>query len=1313
MSDSASDEDLYQRESLDESSSPSKVWRSNSAPAIFENLTLPKYPDPDVANKAIGPYDGLVPANAAGSANLMPAANLIDFIVGPADPADVTRIDENGHIILVQRPTLDAQDHLTDDEEMNDEDFWRSESENDSNGMDTSDNDAPEEEMEMDVDSEKGSSSDIGSEERPSSDIGGEEGPSSDIGTEKGPLSDIGSDFSERNRDALGELPHSRRMFRDTGHNAATNPYGRVIAPLPQRKSLKTMQAPENAQAPGQQLPGLSILPDSQTTVQEMEELETGGKRSDGSTIAAPNPHSAPFFGPHARPVGDIHLDDIVFASPRPQSAPLLPRSPQPSDLAPPSSSFTFQRLNPVTPTPPSGSQPGGGIRFASKIFDAPVLQTSFSAEPLSDDDVVKLLRLRRGDQYRLIEKLKLDLQEVVAKSKEKIEGMKTDLDDMKKGINEAAGMDNAAKMMLQMGKMRTQLNYRGVEIMMYEKKTAELRKAVKTQEEWWKKASKSQVDSVLKEKLEASGKQIDSLKAQEKNIRDIADSSIRIERKLAAEALRREEAHFARTYEALQDRNQELMDSKDDMLENLRKQIGDLQQELESQKDTHDSQEAAMKAAFENSTTSTEKKRQEEHGANLTEMSSEYEKRLSSLRESHDKETKERTDDFEATKAEAQRQWDEMVKSKEDLVKAKEASDYELRASKEQSEKQIADLMNQLQRENEKVQQEYGAKLAEMSSEYEKRLSGLRESHDKETKERTDEFEAMKAEVQRKWDEMVKSKEDLVKAKEVSDNELRASKEQSEKQITDLENQLENQLEDEKVQQLTRRLRESDASKEDLEKEVENYRRLEQEQDGELHKLRMEKNEHIRMMNEKIKQNKHGENRITELTIELEEKKHEIIQAHKQTRQAQGGFDNRTKEIADIKQQLDFTREQLSKARTAKSAVDTKAIELENEITKLKSDNEAEKRTQMELAVGNQNLEKLKHELAGHADELEKVTKEKDKFEKENQKLIENEERRKATLQRARRKIYKPQEFFTDSLDDEPVDEKAPARKPRYERKRQLDEFGMRLGGFTKQDPLRSLTTGSPAFSEKSGGSDKIVIFSPRKGRHTLNEELDGLLKSGTPSPVESAHTTEVIENTPDIEQEPKVPKVEGKIIENLEKTATPQDGEAQIRAAKTARAPFTKNQVKKEHEQISDVPEGKPTKPAAQEVGTQTTPTEVKDATTEMKKAKDTEPEDNAMVKYGGRILVQSPAAEGYYQRFWPLVCLQAFLCFLMVIAVLCAIASTASAKKERDMWLGANELTRRNLLSLRAGGGSGGGLMAWLWDDELLQLTGGLYG
>ncbi|KAL8743493.1 MAG: hypothetical protein Q9190_004162 [Brigantiaea leucoxantha] len=66
------------------------------------------------------------------------------------------------------------------------------------------------------------------------------------------------------------------------------------------------------------------------------------------------------------------------------------------------------------------------------------------------------------------------------------------------------------------------------------------------------------------------------------------------------------------------------------------------------------------------------------------------------------------------------------------------------------------------------------------------------------------------------------------------------------------------------------------------------------------------------------------------------------------------------------------------------------------------------------------------------------------------------------------------------------------------------------------------------------------------------------------------------------------------------------------------------------------------------------------------------------------------------------------------LLLVGLLALFVGAAcygeSARRERNMWLATNDLTRRAVVSLRAGGGTGTGVPSWFWDGPLLDLSGG---
>ncbi|KAL8767818.1 MAG: hypothetical protein Q9209_005812 [Squamulea sp. 1 TL-2023] len=70
--------------------------------------------------------------------------------------------------------------------------------------------------------------------------------------------------------------------------------------------------------------------------------------------------------------------------------------------------------------------------------------------------------------------------------------------------------------------------------------------------------------------------------------------------------------------------------------------------------------------------------------------------------------------------------------------------------------------------------------------------------------------------------------------------------------------------------------------------------------------------------------------------------------------------------------------------------------------------------------------------------------------------------------------------------------------------------------------------------------------------------------------------------------------------------------------------------------------------------------------------------------------------------WQRLW-------YLLLLLMLGVLTfATFYGESARRERNMWLEANDFTRRAVISVRAGGGTGTSFPAWLWKDQLLDMT-----
>ncbi|KAL8658160.1 MAG: hypothetical protein Q9226_001210, partial [Calogaya cf. arnoldii] len=67
-----------------------------------------------------------------------------------------------------------------------------------------------------------------------------------------------------------------------------------------------------------------------------------------------------------------------------------------------------------------------------------------------------------------------------------------------------------------------------------------------------------------------------------------------------------------------------------------------------------------------------------------------------------------------------------------------------------------------------------------------------------------------------------------------------------------------------------------------------------------------------------------------------------------------------------------------------------------------------------------------------------------------------------------------------------------------------------------------------------------------------------------------------------------------------------------------------------------------------------------------------------------------------------------LQYLLLMLITAILIFAVSYGESARRERNMWLEANDFTRRAVYSVRAGGGTGTSVPAWLWNDQLLDLA-----
>ncbi|KAL8806932.1 MAG: hypothetical protein Q9182_001061 [Xanthomendoza sp. 2 TL-2023] len=68
---------------------------------------------------------------------------------------------------------------------------------------------------------------------------------------------------------------------------------------------------------------------------------------------------------------------------------------------------------------------------------------------------------------------------------------------------------------------------------------------------------------------------------------------------------------------------------------------------------------------------------------------------------------------------------------------------------------------------------------------------------------------------------------------------------------------------------------------------------------------------------------------------------------------------------------------------------------------------------------------------------------------------------------------------------------------------------------------------------------------------------------------------------------------------------------------------------------------------------------------------------------------------------------------LMLLVMVAAIFAAFYGESARRERQMWLKANDFTRRAVISVRAGGGTGTSTPAWLWKDQLLDFSKDKYG
>ncbi|KAL8762839.1 MAG: hypothetical protein Q9184_001225 [Pyrenodesmia sp. 2 TL-2023] len=125
--------------------------------------------------------------------------------------------------------------------------------------------------------------------------------------------------------------------------------------------------------------------------------------------------------------------------------------------------------------------------------------------------------------------------------------------------------------------------------------------------------------------------------------------------------------------------------------------------------------------------------------------------------------------------------------------------------------------------------------------------------------------------------------------------------------------------------------------------------------------------------------------------------------------------------------------------------------------------------------------------------------------------------------------------------------------------------------------------------------------------------------------------------------------------------------------------------------------MPEDKPampaSKPATTDMGTPTIPAS---------KAKS----KPAMADCG----TQTEAVKKYSSLCWRilyyLLCLLAFILFLMMLS------HGESSRRERDMWLEANDYTRRAVVSVRAGGGTGTRVPPWIWKEPLIEMPNSYY-
>ncbi|KAI4197849.1 MAG: hypothetical protein LQ346_002897 [Caloplaca aetnensis] len=143
--------------------------------------------------------------------------------------------------------------------------------------------------------------------------------------------------------------------------------------------------------------------------------------------------------------------------------------------------------------------------------------------------------------------------------------------------------------------------------------------------------------------------------------------------------------------------------------------------------------------------------------------------------------------------------------------------------------------------------------------------------------------------------------------------------------------------------------------------------------------------------------------------------------------------------------------------------------------------------------------------------------------------------------------------------------------------------------------------------------------------------------------------------------------------------------------------------------------MPESKPNgKPAMVSCGTQTAP-EDKPAVPASKPpiiwmgtpAIPSKPQSKpAMVSRGTQTKPVKKSNSLCWRTLYYLLCLLAFILFLAMVS------HAESNRRERDMWLEANDYTRRAVVSVKAGGGTGMRMPAWFWDDPLIEMPNSYY-